>query len=151
MNKYIYTILSLLFFLPLSMMAQEEITIIENGESQAVTGTVITISNTEEYIDTATKLYQVTGTNTFMLGDVATDGTINITDVTTLVSMVLNGLYTKVADVDKDNIVNVTDVTIEVSTALGNGIGEEIVESYEVEDITNVWIKSSTATAVDQH
>ncbi len=137
--------------LPLSIMAQEDLTIIENGESQPVRGTVITISNTEEYIDTPTKLYQVTGTNTIMLGDVATDGTINITDVTTLVSMVLNGLYTKVADVDKDNIVNVTDVTIEVSTALGNGIGEEIVESYEVEDITNVWIKSSTATAIDQH
>lgn len=151
MNKFTYTLLSLLFFLPLSIMAQEELTIIENGESQNVTGMVITISDTEEYIDTATKLYLVKGTNTFMLGDVATDGTVNITDVTTLVSMVLDEIYSKIADVTEDNEVNIADVTTEVEINLSGGIGKTIVESYEVEDITNVWIKSSSATAVDQH
>ena len=136
--------------LPLSMMAQEDVTIIENGESQTKPGTVITISDTEEYIDTATKLYQVTGKNTFMLGDVVKDNMINVTDVTTLVTMVLYAEYSKVADVDKDNIVNVTDVTIEVQTALNGGVGEQVVESYEVEDITDIWIKSNTDT-VEQH
>lgn len=152
MKKITYSLLSLLFLLPLSLSAQSEITIIENGESLDVTGTVITISEEEEYIDTDIKLYQVTGKNTFILGDVVEDGIINITDVTTMVSMVLEQAdYTKIADVNEDNDFNITDVTTEVEIALTGGQGEERVESYEVEDITDVWIKSNTATAVDQH
>ena len=152
MNKFTYSLLSLLLFLPLGISAQEDITIIVNDESQIVTGTVITISDTEEYIDTETNLYQVTGKNTFMLGDVVKDNIINVTDVTTLVGMVLDDAeYSKVADVNEDNIVNVTDVTTEVSVALDQGVGKIVVESYEAEDITNVWIKNKTAAAVDQH
>ena len=152
MKKITYSLLLMLFFLPLSISAQSEITIIENGASQDVPGTVITISEEEEYIDTETNLYQVTGKNTFMLGDVVVDGIINVTDVTTMVSLVLEEAeYSKVADVNEDQTVNITDVTTEVGIALAGGVGEERVESYEVEDITNVWIKSSTATAVDQH
>lgn len=152
MNKFTYSLLSLLLFLPLGISAQEDITIIVNDESQIVTGTVITISDTEEYIDTETNLYQVTGKNTFMLGDVVKDNIINVTDVTTLVGMVLDDVdYSKVADVNEDNIVNVTDVTTEVSVALDEGVGKILVESYEAEDITNVWIKNKTAAAVDQH
>ena len=152
MNKFTYSLLSLLLFLPLGISAQEDITIIVNDESQTVTGTVITISDTEEYIDTETNLYQVTGKNTFMLGDVVKDNLINVTDVTTLVEMVLDEVeYSKVADVNEDNIVNVTDVTDEVSVALDEGVGKIVVESYEAEDITNVWIKNKTAAAVDQH
>ena len=152
MNKFTYSLLSLLLFLPLGISAQEDITIIVNDESQIVTGTVITISDTEEYIDTETNLYQVTGKNTFMLGDVVKDNIINVTDVTTLVGMVLDDAeYSKVADVNEDNMVNVTDVTSEVSVALDQGVGKILVESYEAEDITNVWIKNKTAAAVDQH
>lgn len=152
MNKFTYILLSLLLFLPLGISAQEDITIIVNDESQTVTGTVITISETEEYIDTETNLYQVTGKNTFMLGDVVKDNIINVTDVTTLVGMVLDDVeYSKVADVNEDNMVNVTDVTTEVSVALDQGVGKIVVESYEAEDITNVWIKNKTAAAVDQH
>ncbi|MBR5084983.1 MAG: hypothetical protein IKX33_10325 [Prevotella sp.] len=152
MKKITYSLLLMFFFLPLSISAQSEVTIIENGESQDETGTVITISEEEEYIDTDTKLYQVTGKNTFMLGDVIKDNIINVTDVTTLVGMVLDDAeYSKVADVNEDNIVNVTDVTSEVSVALDEGVGKILVESYEVEDITNVWIKNTTAAAVDQH
>ena len=151
MNKFTYILLSLLF-LPLGISAQEDITIIVNDESQIVTGTVITISDTEEYIDTETNLYQVTGKNTFMLGDVVKDNLVNVTDVTTLVGMVLDDVdYSKVADVNEDNMVNVTDVTSEVSVALDQGVGKIVVESYEAEDITNVWIKNKTAAAVDQH
>ena len=152
MNKFTYSLLSLLLFLPLGISAQEDITIIVNDESQIVTGTVITISDTEEYIDTETNLYQVTGKNTFMLGDVVKDNLVNVTDVTTLVGMVLDDVdYSKVADVNEDNMVNVTDVTSEVSVALDQGVGKIVVESYEAEDITNVWIKNKTAAAVDQH
>ena len=152
MNKFTYSLLSLLLFLPLSISAQEDITIIVNDESQIETGTVITISDTEEYIDTETNLYQVTGKNTLMLGDVVKDNFINVTDVTTLVGMVLDDVgYSKVADVNEDNMVNVTDVTTEVSVALDQGVGKIVVESYEAEDITNVWIKNKTAAAVDQH
>ena len=152
MNKFTYSLLSLLLFLPLGISAQEDITIIVNDESQTVTGTVITISDTEEYIDTETNLYQVTGKNTFMLGDVVKDNIINVTDVTTLVGMVLDDAeYSKIADVNEDDIVNVTDVTTEVSVALDEGVGKTLVESYEAEDITNVWVKNKTAAAVDQH
>lgn len=152
MNRFTYSLLSLLFFLPMGISAQEDITIIVNDESQTVTGTVITISDTEEYIDTETNLYQVTGKNTFMLGDVVKDNIINVTDVTTLVGMVLDDAeYSKVADVNEDDMVNVTDVTTEVSVALDEGAGKTLVESYEAEDITNVWIKNKTAAAVDQH
>ena len=152
MNKFTYSLLSLLLLLPLSISAQEDITIIVNDESHTVTGTVITISDTEEYINTETNLYKVTGKNTFMLGDVVKDNIINVTDVTTLVGMVLDDAeYSKVADVNEDDIVNVTDVTTEVSVALDEGVGKTLVESYEAEDITNVWVKNKTAAAVDQH
>ena len=152
MNKFTYSLLSLLFFLPLGISAQEDITIIVNDESQTVTGTVITVSNSEEYIDTETHLYKVTGKNTFMLGDLVKDNIINVADATTLVGMVLDDVaYSKVADVDENNFVNVADVTTEVSIALDDGVGKELVESYEAEDITDVWIKDKTVTAVDQH
>ena len=153
MNKFTYILLSLLLFLPLGISAQNDITIIVNDETQTVTGTVVTISDTEEYIDTETHLYQVTGKNTFMLGDIVVDGIVNVTDVTTLVGMILDDVeYSKVADVDENNIVNVTDVTTEVTIALvEEGVGKEVVESYEAEDITDVWIKNKNAAAVDQH
>ena len=152
MNKFTYSLLSLLLFLPLGISAQNDITIIVNDETQTVTGTVVTISDTEGYIDTETHLYQVTGKNTFMLGDVVKDNIINITDVTTLVGMVLDEEeYAKVADVDENNIVNIADVTTEVAISLDEGVGKQVVESYDAEDITAVWIKNKTAAAVDQH
>ena len=143
MNKFTYILLSLLF-LPLGISAQEDITIVVNDESQTVTGTVITVSDTEEYIDTETHLYQVTGKNTFMLGDIVVDGIVNVTDVTTLVGMILDDVeYSKVADVDENNKVTIALVE--------EGVGKEVVESYEAEDITDVWIKNKNAAAVDQH
>ena len=152
MNKFTYSLLSLLLFLPLGISAQEDITIIVNDESQIETGTVITISDSEEYIDTETNLYQVTGKNTFTLGDIVVDGIINIADVTELVGIVLDEKeYSKYADVNEDKIVNVADITTEVATVLDEGVGKEVVESYEAEDITDVWIKDKTAGAVDQH
>ncbi len=151
MNKFTYFLLSLLFFLPQGISAQEDITIIENEESQVVKGQVITISNTEEYIDTETNLYQVTGKNTILLGDVVTDGEIDVTDVVATVNMIMDDIYSNIADLNEDEELSVVDVLVEVNTIMGDVEEKRIIESYEVEDITNIWIKNGTATAVDQH
>lgn len=57
-----------------------------------------------------------------VLGDINADGAVNVSDVTTLVNMIL-GIETinkNVADVNKDNAVNVTDVTTLVNIILGS-------------------------------
>lgn len=151
MNKFTYTLLSLLFFMPLSIMAQEELTVIENGESQTVTGTVVTISDDEEYIDCETKLYQVTDKNIALLGDIVKDLVINIKDITTMVDMIMENNYSVIADITKDGEVNISDVTTAVDTALGIEEGKTYVESFVVDDITDIWINNINATAVDQH
>ncbi len=56
-----------------------------------------------------------------ILGDVNGDGTVNVTDITTLVNMIL-GTVTKdetLADVDGDGRVNVSDVTALINLILG--------------------------------
>lgn len=153
MNRITYIILSLFFLLPLSISAQEqeEITIIENEESQTITGTLITISDTEEYITTDLKLYQVTNKNLALLGDLVKDMVINVNDITAMVDMILSNAFSAVADVNENGSVDVNDITGEVDVALGRATAKEYVESYIVNDITDVWVKSSTATAVDQH
>ena len=151
MKKITYSLLLMLFFLPLSISAQSEITIIENGESQDVTGTVITISEEEEYIDTETNLYQVTNENMVLLGDVNKDEIIDITDVIIIIDMLMDDEYSKIADINEDEIVDVTDPIIGIDIIFEEAEEKNIVESYEVENITNVWIKSSIVTAVDQH
>lgn len=153
MNRITYYLLALLFVLPLSISAQEEITIIENSESQIVTGTVVTVSNNEKYINTETNLYQVTNENTILLGDVNKDEIIDVTDAIIIVDMVMNDEYeySKIADINEDESVDVTDAIIVIDIVFEEAEAKYIIESYEVEDITNVWIKSSTATAVDQH
>ena len=151
MNKFTYTLLSLLFFLPVSIMAQEEITIIENGDSLEVTGTVITISDNEEYIDTTEKLYKVTNKNLALLGDVVKNMKIDINDITAIVDLILANAYSVMADLIIDGKININDVTTAVDIILGSEDKQYYVESYKVDNITDVWIKSTTATAVDQH
>lgn len=132
-------------------MAQEEIIIIENEETQSIEGTVITISDNEEYIDTADKLYQVTAKNLALLGDVVKDLIININDITAMVDMALANVYNIIADINEDGSVNINDIIGEVDIALGISEAKQYVESYVVEDITDTWIKSESAIAVDQH
>ena len=151
MNRITYIILSLFFLLPLSISAQEEITIIENEESQTITGTLITISDTEEYITTDLKLYQVTNKNLALLGDLVKDMVINVNDIIAIVDMILTNTYSIVADINEDGNLNVNDITTAVDTALEIEPEKDYVESYRVEDITDVWIKSNTVDAVDQH
>ena len=151
MNKFTYTLISLLFLLPLSIMAQGEgITIFENGESQTVTGSVITVSDEEEYIDTADKLYKVSEKNHALLGDLIKNMKIDINDVTTMVDIILANGYSVVADMTKDGKININDVTTAVDVVLGIEEKQFYVESYAVDDITDVWIKDTEAAAVDQ-
>lgn len=61
--------------------------------------------------------------NDILYGDVDGDGLVNITDVTLLISYVLNGSYIEpfdmvTADIDQDGIVNITDVTLAISIVL---------------------------------
>ena len=151
MNKFTYLLFSLLFLLPVSISAQEDITIIVNDESQNVTGTVITVSDTEEYIDTETNLYQVTEKNTVLIGDVNIDKMIDVNDVTGMIDFIMDGIYSKIADMNEDGEITVDDITYLVDTIFDAEDEKTIVESYEVEDITDVWVSNKTVSAVDQH
>ena len=54
-------------------------------------------------------------------GDVNGDQSIYVSDVTALVSIILNsGEYSTAADVNKDGVINVSDVTALVSIILNN-------------------------------
>ena len=61
---------------------------------------------------------------TFTRGDVNGDGTVNITDVTLLISSVLSSDYSAIieqaADMNGDGAVNITDVTLLISSVMGN-------------------------------
>ena len=151
MNKFTYILFSLLFFLPMNLSAQEEVTIIVNDENQNVTGTLVTISDTEEYIDTETHLYQITDKNTMLVGDVNIDKIIDVNDVTGMIDFIMDNIYSKIADMNEDKEVSVDDITYLVDTIFGAEEEKTIVESYEVVDITDVWVSNKTAPAVDQH
>ena len=151
MNKFTHTLLSLLFLLPMSIMAQEELTIIENGENQTVTGTVVTISDDEEYIETTEKLYKVTNKNLALLGDVVKNLRIDINDITAIVDLILANDYSVTADLIIDGKININDVTTAVDIVLGIEEEQFYVESYAVDNITDVWIKDTEASVIDQH
>ncbi|MBO4658509.1 MAG: hypothetical protein J5637_02680 [Prevotella sp.] len=139
MNK-LYLLLCL-FCLPLAVSAQTSFTIVENGVEQTVAGELKSADGIE-YISTSTKHYQVTNTNTALLGDVNEDGKIDVFDVTLIIDMALSGSYSILADVDKDGSnVNVFDVTTTIDIALKLRTPETIVVSYNVTDVTNIWIK----------
>ena len=59
--------------------------------------------------------------NGFILGDVNADGAMNVSDVTTLVNMILGLLPTdkSTADVNNDGRVNVSDITALINLLLG--------------------------------
>ena len=60
-------------------------------------------------------------------GDLNGDGEVNITDVTTMIDMVLNGGYVASGDMNGDGEVNITDVTVLIDVLLGQA---EIPEPY---------------------
>ncbi len=61
------------------------------------------------------------GGSSFQLGDVNRDGSVNVSDVTTLINMIL-GLHVmdeEVANINGDSSVNVSDVTALINIILG--------------------------------
>ena len=60
----------------------------------------------------------------FILGDVNGDGLVNITDVTMLISYVLNSgsvdIVTEAADMNDDGSINITDVTMLINQVLNS-------------------------------
>ena len=63
-----------------------------------------------------------TDKNAGLRGDVNHDGLVNVTDVTTLISMIMsdNTSGNPAADVNNDGLVNVTDVTTLISMVMGS-------------------------------
>lgn len=140
MNK-LYLLLCL-FCLPLAVSAQTSFTIVENGEEQTVEECVLMSADGIEYISTPLKHYQITKKNMALLGDVNEDGEVNIHDVTLIVNMALDESFAFLANVDDTNkIIDIHDVTSAVNIALGVTLPKTVVVSYEVMDITNIWIK----------
>ena len=56
---------------------------------------------------------------TEVVGDLNSDGLINILDVIILVNMILNGEYSEVADLNNDNVVNILVIVIYRNIILG--------------------------------
>ena len=53
-----------------------------------------------------------------ILGDISSDGTINVLDVVAMVNLVLNGQYNQLADMNSDGTLNVLDVVLLVGIIL---------------------------------
>ncbi len=140
MRKFRLFILLCLMGLPLMGFAQSSFTIVLDGNTSTVEGELMTADEVE-YISTDTKHYQITQKNSALLGDVRTNGEIDVNDVTAIINMVLNGSSSVLADVTENGVTDVSDVTKTISIVLGEIEAKSVVVSYDVNDVTDVWIK----------
>ena len=138
MNKLF--LLLCLFCLPLAVSAQTSFTIVENGEEQTVEGVLMSADGIE-YISTPLKHYQITNKNIALLGDVNEDGTIDVYDVTLIIEFYLDGTFSFLADVDEDGKTDIYDITATIEICLLERSPKSIVRSYDVTDVTDIWIK----------
>ena len=138
MNKLF--LLLCLFCLPLAVSAQTSFTIVENGEEQTVEGVLMSADGIE-YISTPLKHYQITNKNIALLGDVNEDGTIDVYDVTLIIEFYLDGTFSFLADVDEDGKTDIYDITAAIEICLLERSPKSIVRSYDVTDVTDIWIK----------
>ena len=139
MNKLF--LLLCLFCLPLAVSAQTSFTIVENGEEQTVEECVLMSADGIEYISTPLKHYQITKKNMALLGDVNEDGTIDVFDVTLIIEFYLDGTFSFLADVDEDGKTDIYDITAAIEICLLERSPKSIVRSYDVTDVTDIWIK----------
>lgn len=139
MNKLF--LLLCLFCLPLAVSAQTSFTIIENGEEQTVEECVLMSADGIEYISTPLKHYQITKKNMALLGDVNKDGAIDVYDVTLIIEFYLDGTFSFLADVDEDGKTDIYDITAAIEICLLERSPKSIVRSYDVTDVTDIWIK----------
>jgi hypothetical protein len=104
---------------------------------------------------------------TTLIGDINQDGTVNIADVTVLISLVLKGNtapWNPVADINQDGQITIADVTILISIVLKGGnnamrwkalptqgginIDNPKGEMLEVYDLDANLVSSTTATGI---
>ena len=76
-----------------------------------------------------------------MLGDVNEDGTIDVYDVTLIIEFYLDGTFSFLADVDEDGKTDIYDITATIEICLLERSPKSIVRSYDVTDVTDIWIK----------
>jgi hypothetical protein len=159
MKRQLYTILTLLLtVLPIQMNA-DNFVIVQNGNEQTVEGKIQVVEG-NEYIVVGNTPYKVIGTNTALIGDVDSSGTVEVSDVTAIVDIILGNrtdFSILLANVNEDaeNTIGVDDVTLLVDIILGNAQAKSVVVSYDVQEVTDfVWIVggvgSNTDKAVEQ-
>ena len=56
-----------------------------------------------------------------IIGDINSDGTLNILDIIEIINLILNGEFSSNADVNNDEILNVLDIISLVNRILDNG------------------------------
>lgn len=76
------------------------------------------LANSSEY-DEPSATVMLTGETAFQTGDVNGDGQVNVSDITCLIDMILNGGNSEGGDVNNDGQVNVSDITILIDLILG--------------------------------
>ena len=57
-----------------------------------------------------------------LLGDMNGDGSLNVLDIVTMVTLVLSGTFSNIGDVNQDGALNVLDVVLLVQIVLGGGL-----------------------------
>ena len=74
----------------------------------------------EQYVQT--ELPTETPEEEPLLGDMNGDGSLNVLDIVTMVTLVLSGTFSNIGDVNQDGALNVLDVVLLVQIVLGGGL-----------------------------
>ena len=111
----------------------------EDGQTKTVSGQVVTEGD-KQYVAVGKTRYEVLETLGRPLGDVNSDKTVTIADVTALVNIILGKTESPgdVADVNGDHSVTIADVTALVNIILGKTEGGVIGTGYKVRNVSPV-------------
>ena len=96
--------------------------IYDTGENNSMTPDHIAAARAKNWIPMKWNGSEWEEMTAFRLGDVNEDGSIDVADVTTLISSILNGtpVNHNVADMNADDFIDITDVTLLITLILGN-------------------------------
>ena len=72
--------------------------------------------NNELFICANSNIYKLTSS----LGEINSDGNLNVLDIVSLVNIILSNDYSDTADLNSDNTVNILDVVLLVNAVLGS-------------------------------
>ena len=111
----------------------------EDGQTKTVSGQVVT-ENGKQYVAVGKTRYEVLETLGKPVGDVNSDNTVTIADVTALVNIILGKTESPgdVADINGDHSVTIADVTALVNIILGKTEGGIIGTGYKVRNVSPV-------------